>query len=157
MNEPTVDAQQRAGHPVTVKRLVRAAPAAAFAAWTEPEQLRRWSSPEGTSVTDVEVDLRVGGAYRILMRGPEGQRYTAFGTYRAIEPPRRLVYTWDWEEKENAVGETVVTVDFHDRGEATEIVVTHDGFPAPGPARGHAEGWESCLNRLEAFLATDAG
>lgn len=156
MSETTVDERERTARSVTVRRLVPATPAVAFAAWTEPERLRRWSSPEGTSISDVEVDLRVGGAYRILMRGPEGQPHTAFGTYRTIEPPRRLVYTWDWEEKENAVGETVVTVEFHDRGDATEVVITHEGFPGPEPAKGHAQGWESCLNRLEAFLADGA-
>jgi uncharacterized protein YndB with AHSA1/START domain len=141
---------------IVVTRVVPASRERAFAAWTEPAQLRRWSSPEGVEVSDAEVDLRVGGAYRILMRGPEGQRYTAFGTYREIEPPRRLVYTWDWEEKEHAVGETLVTVDFVDRGDATEVILTHEGFPAAEAASGHEEGWASCLNRLDFFLGGDA-
>ncbi|HSM35097.1 MAG TPA: SRPBCC domain-containing protein [Longimicrobiales bacterium] len=141
------------GHSLRVTRVVPASPARVFAAWTEAPHLRRWSCPEGVEVSDAEVDLRVGGAYRILMRGPEGERYTAFGTYREIQPPRRLVYTWDWEEKEHAVGETVVTVEFVDRGAATEVIVTHEGFGADEAAAGHEEGWTSCLNRLEGYLA----
>ena len=145
------------GHSLRVTRVVRASPARVFAAWTEAAHLRRWSCPEGVDVSDAEVDLRVGGAYRILMRGPEGERYTAFGTYREIQPPRRLVYTWDWEEREHAVGATLVTVEFVDRGAVTEVILTHEAFPSEEAAAGHEEGWTSCLNRLEVHLASPDG
>ena len=124
-----------------------------FRAWTEPDQMRRWSCPEGASVTDLEVDLRVGGSFTIGMRGEDGSTYTAFGTYREVEAPARLVYTWDWREPDHAVGETLVTVTFNDLGESTEIVLEHDLFPSAEAAEGHREGWSSVLSRFEALLA----
>lgn len=138
---------------VEVRRAVPASPADVFSAWTEPERLARWSAPEGVAIDDVTVDLRVGGEYRIHMRGPEGEPYTAFGTYREIAAPHRLQYTWDWEESEHAVGETLVTVTFDAEGEGTLVTIRHEGFATGDRAAGHGEGWESCLNRLVAYAS----
>jgi uncharacterized protein YndB with AHSA1/START domain len=66
------------------------------------------------------------------MTGAEGQWHTAFGVYREIDRPHRLVYTWDWEEDDYRVGETLVTVEFKNLGEATEVVLTS---PAPKRSR----------------------
>lgn len=132
-----------------VRRIINAPPDAVFRAWTDPEKLRRWSCPEDATVADVSVDLRVGGQYRIRMKGGTGKTHTAFGVYREIERPHRLVYTWDWEEDESRMGETVVTVTFNEQGPKTEVVLTHEMFPAPEVRDGHAQGWESLLNQLE--------
>ena len=130
-------------------RTMQADPATVFRAWTEPEQLHQWSCPEGASITDVRVDLRVGGRYRIRMRGAEGQAHTAVGVYREIERPRRLVYTWDWEEADQAMGETLITVEFVSRGHGTEVTLTHERFPGAEAKTSHEQGWTSCLDRLE--------
>lgn len=135
-----------------VSRVINADADLVFRAWTEPEQIQRWLSPEGVTVANVEVDLTVGGRYRIRMTGAEGQRHTAFGVYREIDPPHRLVCTWDWEEDENRVGETLVTVEFKNLGGATEVVVTHELFPNAEVKSGHEEGWTRCLNRLESIF-----
>lgn len=135
-----------------LSRVIKADPETVFRAWTEPDQLKRWSCPEGSTVEDARVDLRVGGKYRIRMRGSEGQIHTAVGTYRQIEP-RRLVYTWEWEEEDQAIGETLVTVEFKDLGGETEVVVTHELFPSAEAKSGHEEGWTSCLDRLERMFS----
>ncbi len=137
------------GQSLKLTRVIRADPETVFRAWTEPEQLKRWSAPEGVEPADVEVDLTVGGRYRIRMRDPEGKEFNALGVYREIERPSRLVYTWQWEEKENDVGETLVTVEFHDLGGSTEVVLTHEQFPDTKAKDDHEQGWGSCLNRLE--------
>lgn len=143
----------QAGHSVTLSHAIRASAEKVFEAWTRPEHLRRWSCPEGATLEDVEVDLTVGGRFRIKMRGPEGETYTAVGAYRMIEPPNRLVYTWDWEETEHQVGETLVEVEFRPEGEGgTLVVLTHSGFPAPEAAEGHREGWVSCFDKLSRLL-----
>lgn len=134
---------------IRVSRLIKADPATVFEAWTRPEQLRQWSAPEGMDVDPVDVDLRVGGAYRICMKNPDGSAHTAFGVYREIEPPRRLSYTWAWEEAGDEASETLVTVEFHDRGGSTEVILTHELFPDTETAGKHEQGWTSCLNRLE--------
>lgn len=135
-----------------VSRVIEAEPEAVFRAWTDPEQLKRWSSPDGVTVADVQVDLKVGGRYRIRMKTEEGKTHTAVGQYREIEPPHRLVYSWDWEEE--SIGETLVTVEFRDQGESTEVVLTHERFPNAEAKSGHEEGWTSCLDRLERLFAS---
>ena len=102
MPKPRTDTT--AARTVQVSRRIPAAAAELFRAWTEPDQLRRWSCPEGAEVSEATVDLRVGGRYRIRMTGSAGGVFTVSGAYREIDPPRRLVYTWDWEEEALRVG-----------------------------------------------------
>jgi uncharacterized protein YndB with AHSA1/START domain len=128
-------------------RLIEADPAKVFDAWTEPQHLNLWSAPEGMDV-EAEVDLSVGGKYRIRMKGAEGE-FNAVGEYLEIDRPNRIRYTWSWEEEGNDYYETVVTVEFHDRDGATEVVLIHEQFPDADIAGKHTEGWTSCLNRLE--------
>jgi uncharacterized protein YndB with AHSA1/START domain len=86
------------------------------------------------------------------MRSPEGKDHSAAGEFREIERPARLSYTWQWEEEEHDVGETLVTAEFNDLGGSTEIVLTHELFPT-AEAKGDLErGWTSCLNRIEAMF-----
>jgi uncharacterized protein YndB with AHSA1/START domain len=132
--------------------VVTAGVARVFQAWTEPDHMRQWSAPEGATVEAAEVDLKVGGQYHIRMKTDDGE-YNAVGIYREIEPPRRLVYTWNWEEEEHDVGETLVTVEFNDLGGSTEIILTHERFPNLEAKSSHEEGWTSCLKRFEALFA----
>ena len=136
-----------------ISKVIPAAREAVFSAWTDPEQIKQWSCPPDASVLDSQVDLEVGGAFRLRMRGMEDAIYTAFGTYREIVRPSRLVYTWDWEEQDRAVGETIVTVDFIEMGDSTEVVITHEGFPAAEATEGHRQGWTGSLLQLEQLFA----
>ncbi len=134
-------------------RIIPAAIEEVFEAWTNPEILSRWSAPEGIEHISYDVDLRVGGAYTLVMKTPEGQLHTAVGTYKEINAPHRLVYTWDWVEEDYHMGiETVVTVELSAIGEHTEVLLTHELFPAEEAVQGHSEGWTSCLNRLEGLF-----
>ena len=116
---------------LTIARTIKATPDKVFDAWTQPEHMKKWSAPEGVAVQLADVDLTVGGKYHIRMMSAEGVQYDAVGVYREIDRPNRLVYTWSWEQKEHDVGETLVTVEFNAQGDDTEVVVVHDGFPAP--------------------------
>jgi uncharacterized protein YndB with AHSA1/START domain len=128
-------------------RLIRADTEKVFDAWTQPQHLNLWSAPEGMDIA-AEVDLRVGGRYRIRMQGAEGD-FNAVGEYLEIDRPKRLRYTWSWEEEGNDSYETIVTVEFHDRDGATEVVLVHEQFPDADITGKHTEGWTSCLDRLE--------
>jgi uncharacterized protein YndB with AHSA1/START domain len=97
-----------------------------------------------------QVDLRVGGRYRIVMRGPDGDDKIVGGVYRVIERPSRLVYTWKWEE--SAMADSVVTIEFHERGKATEVVLRHEGLSDPESRGRHEHGWNACLDNLVAIM-----
>src|SRR6267378_2175327 len=114
--------------PLRVERSFRAPPTRVFRAWTDPVQLACWADPEpGDAVP--EVDLRIGGRYEIAMRRPDGVVHRVVGTYREIDPPRRLVYTWRWATIP-AFPETVVTVEFRARADGgTDLVLVHEGLP----------------------------
>src|SRR5436190_169793 len=82
-----------------IKRLIKAPRERVFDAWTRPEQLKQWMGPdEDMTIASVKIDLRVGGKFRIQMKAPDGESYTAVGTYREVRAPERLVFTWDWEK-----------------------------------------------------------
>ena len=131
-----------------VVRTVAASPERAFEAWTTPDQVERWTCPDPTASVDVEIDLRVGGRYSIRMH-VEGGPFTAHGTYREVDPPRRLAYTWCWKEEAHAMkAETVVTVEFVPVEGGTEVRLTHSGFPTADDRNGHEEGWKICVDRL---------
>jgi uncharacterized protein YndB with AHSA1/START domain len=123
-----------------------------FRAWTDPAEIGRWFAPTDQHTTRViALDVRVGGRYRIEMVSPSGNVYAVVGTFREVRPPERLVFTWTWEGKD--MGETLVTLDFHDRGGATDLVLTHERFPTPELRDEHGTGWAGCLNRLAALVA----
>ena len=135
-----------------ITRTIKADRQAVWNAWTQPEHMKHWSCPAPGGVIEVSTDLRVGGDFAIRMV-VEGDEYNAFGTYREVDAPRRLVYTWDWREEAHQVGETVVTVDFNEVDGGTEVVLVHDGFPAVEAKDGHDQGWVACLDLLEAHVS----
>jgi uncharacterized protein YndB with AHSA1/START domain len=151
MNEAT------RSHALRVSERVRATPERLFRAWTEPDQLRHWwfLQGEGWAFAGASVDLRVGGRYRLAMTNPAGQTHAACGIYREIDPPTRLVFTWDWENPADQVGETIVTVEFKDVGiGTTEIVVTHRRFADAAKMSGHERAWRELLAVLEHRMHT---
>jgi uncharacterized protein YndB with AHSA1/START domain len=82
-----------------VRRMLNALPARAFEAWTSPKHIQQWMRPEpGMVVPRARMDLRVGGKFRIQMKNPDGEFFTAVGEFREVKAPERLVYTWDWEK-----------------------------------------------------------
>ena len=141
---------------LSITRVINADRERVFRAWTEPEQIKKWSCPETVTLVDATADLRVGGQYSLSMKIDDETTLVASGTYREIESPSRLVYTWDWDHGDHAVGETLVTVEFKELGEATEVVLTHDLFPSAEARDGHEQGWGSCLNQLENLYARGA-
>ncbi|MCI0372191.1 MAG: SRPBCC domain-containing protein [candidate division NC10 bacterium] len=123
-----------------------------FRVWTDPEELKKWWGPEGYATPTAEVDLRVGGKYRLgMMKLPKGEIFYLSGTYREVRPPERLVYTWVWEGSQE-LGETLVTVEFRAQGRGTEIHITHELFPTAKAREDHEKGWSSCLDRLARIL-----
>lgn len=147
-----------------IRRTLNAPRELVFQAWTEPDRLKQWwrAKPE-FSTPIVEVDLRVGGRYRLGMQPPDKDApYVVVGTYREIRPPEKLVYTWAWElngpEADTGSGsgpagslqpgETLVTVEFNNVGGKTEVVLTHEYFTDSHMRDEHQGGWGGCMDQL---------
>jgi uncharacterized protein YndB with AHSA1/START domain len=133
------------------KRRVAAPRERVFQAWTKAEHLRRWFFPSinGEAVPHAEVDLRVGGRYRITMHAPDGDiRAMVGGTYHEVHPPEKLVFSWAWEAPQPDSAETLVTVELHDVQGGTEIIITHERFPAQTGEEEHTIGWNCALERF---------
>lgn len=130
-----------------VRRSFPASRERVFAAWTSAEALKQWHAPENAVVEDAGVDFHVGGRYHVVMRGNDGMLHHVAGQYREIDPPRRIVVTWRWETKQDSQ-ESLVTVDFIERGTETEIVLTHEGLTTEQDRQGHRHGWVGCLEKL---------
>ena len=132
-----------------VRRTIRAPRQRVFDAWTKAEELKAWHAPGPLTVSLAELDLRPGGSYRIHMRDPGGAEHRVSGVYREVDPPRKVVYTWGWEG-DHAVKDSVVTIEFHERGDATEVVLTHAGIVEDAERANHEQGWTAILDKLEA-------
>ena len=133
---------------IEVRQLVDASVEVVFQAWTGPEHVKKWWSPNETTVcTLCEIDLRVGGRYLIYMHdSSDRSTCKVHGEFREISPPTRLVYTWNAETHQGTVTDALVTVEFHPKGkERTEIVLRHSGLPDTPIRQGHRETWGKIL------------
>jgi uncharacterized protein YndB with AHSA1/START domain len=142
-----------------IQRTFEASTEDVFDAWTSPEVLRRWWRPNPAWLTpEAEVDLRVGGRYRISMEDPEkGTRHTATGEYSEVSRPSRLVYSWQWEQEDGQLGPaSTVKVEFHADAAGTKVVLEHSGLASSESRDSHGQGWQGILERFSEHLAKDA-
>jgi len=143
-----------------LKRMLNAPPERAFRAWTSAEHIQQWMRPEpGMVVPLASMDLRVGGKFRIQMKNPDGEFFTAVGVFKEVKAPERLVYTWDWEKDGSGAefGEvegkpSLMTVEFLKRGEGTELVLTHSRFASVESRDNHAKGWSRGVESFAKFV-----
>ena len=136
---------------LVVRRRIAVPRERVFEAWLDSESLAHWMRPGDSTHAIVTVDPRVGGGFRIVMEGSSHGCVEHTGEYLAIEPPSRLSFTWI--SKYTDERPTVVTIEFHERGTGTELVLTHRGLP-PTEVEGHRQGWSDILRLLdETFTA----
>jgi uncharacterized protein YndB with AHSA1/START domain len=135
---------------LVVCKIILASPERVFAAWTQPEQLKQWWGPESVTCIAAEVDLRVGGRYRIGNRFPDGSVVWITGKFHLIEPPHKLIYSW---QAGTGSDEELVTVSFHPTKDGnTEVTITHERIPDRRARDSHQQGWLGCLGKLAAYL-----
>jgi uncharacterized protein YndB with AHSA1/START domain len=121
---------------------------AVFDAWTNPEVIRRfWHAGPDWETPVAEVDLRVGGAVRVVMRTPDGTEYGGGGEFTEIVPPRRLAFTWHWDD-DSPQQTSLIELTFEERDGATKVVLSHSGLPSDESARNHTDGWQQVLDNL---------
>jgi len=130
---------------LTVRRVISAAPATLFEAWTTPALLRAWWGPQGVRCVEADVDLCVGGSYRLGNQLPDGKLLWITGTFELIDRPRKLVYSWQVGDEASSR----VTVRFepleHDN---TEVIVLHERIASSAVRDDHDRGWSGCLQGL---------
>jgi uncharacterized protein YndB with AHSA1/START domain len=133
-----------------VRRVIRATADRVFEAWTQPSQLRQWWGPRDVTCTEAQIDLRVGGRYRIGNQYPDGKIVWIVGEFEVIKPARELVYTWRLESDSQPPER--VHVRFEPRDDGTEVIVVHERIPDPSVRDRHREGWHGCLEGLAEHL-----
>ena len=128
-------------------------PERVFEACVDPRKLAEWWGPAGFTSPSIELDARIGGRYRIAMQPPEGELFHLRGEFLEVDPPRRLVYTFEWEEPDPDDQETVVTLTFREVGQGTELILDQGPFATEARHALHQGGWTEGLDRLEAAVA----
>ena len=130
-----------------------------FRAFTDKEAVKVWfTTPNLKWLEEPLLEARPGGAYRWTV-GDGSKVWCIHGKYVEVKPPERLVFTWLWENDpiRGESGDTVVTVEFHERGGRTEVVLTHEGLPSEVSLREHEEGWAECLEKIGQLAGGDRG
>lgn len=135
-----------------IRRTFQAPRERVFRAWTNAAELARWFAPSAEYSTRVpELDLKVGGKYKVEMHHKGGNVNKVGGTYREIVPPEKIVFTWSWEHDPTG-SESLVTVEFLDLGSSTEVLLTHVQLPNTEQREKHAHGWNGCLAQLAQYV-----
>jgi len=146
---------------LTITRIFDAPRELAWAAWTEPERLKKWWGPQYFTAPFIKNDIRVGGKYLYCMRGPDAKDYWSTGVYREIVPMERLVVTDSFaDEKGNVVPashygltgefplELLVTVTFEAIGNKTKMILRHEGLPQGQMKDLTQAGWSGSFDKL---------
>ena len=143
---------------VTLTRIFDAPRSLVFKVWTDPNHLQRWFGPQIFTNPVCEVDLRVGGKWRIVMRAPNGDEFPAVGVYKEIVDPERLVFTNNAIDKDgNIIIEGFTTVTFMEDNGKTRLTLKTRGTArvdyAAAYLQGMEAGWNQSLEKLAEELA----
>jgi uncharacterized protein YndB with AHSA1/START domain len=139
---------------LTLVRRFRAPPRAVFDACTDPARLRLWFGPGRFRVTRMEADARVGGRLAFRMEGPEGAAAVE-GTFREVDPPRRVVLAWTWTETPDGsppdAAASLVTFAIEPDGAGSRLTLTQERL-ADDAVQSHAAGWAEALEKLARLI-----
>ncbi|MFL5909589.1 MAG: SRPBCC domain-containing protein [Gaiellaceae bacterium] len=139
-------------HAVRIERTFAASAEDVFDAWTSPEVMRRWFHCEADWETpEAEVDLRVGGQVRVVMRRPDGTEAGARGEYTLIDRPRRLVMTWTFDDSPS--NEQLMELSFSESEGSTTVLLVNSGISTDERRESQDWGWNGCLDELERAIA----
>ena len=138
---------------LTLKRKLNAPAQKVFAAWTDPEKIVHWFGPAETASDSVraEIDVRVGGRYRIRFQTADGEQHEVGGEYKEVVPSERLVFSWAWHSTPER--ESLVTIALKADGEATMLTLHQERFFDEKARDGHTRGWTGTLEKLARYLS----
>lgn len=138
---------------LTLTRHYPVGPEKVWRAWTEAQAVKKWWGPgPGEPVSAAELDVRVGGRFRITFGGPDGKAHTCAGEYKEVTPNRKLVFTWCWP---NSTPErvSVVTILFKAVPSGTDLTFKHEQLFDEKVRDDHKRGWSGTLDKLAEFLS----
>ncbi len=128
-----------------------ASPETVYAAWTTPAHIARWWGPNRGDRSRAEIDLRVGGRFRVVTDAADGAKHEVSGVYREVVPNRKLVFTCAWRTTPER--ESLVTIDIVPHGDGTLLTLTHERFFDDAARDRHASGWTTAIDKLGELVA----
>jgi uncharacterized protein YndB with AHSA1/START domain len=138
---------------LVLQRVFAAPPEIVYAAWSDPAHVAEWWHPKEFTTPVFEMDFRVGGRFRYCIRSERHEGW-AHGSYREIEAPRRIVFTFQWEGGPDVPEpQTLITLTFDPDGDDTLLTFRQEPFASDAARHSHGQGWQQVLGHLDAFLA----
>lgn len=140
-----------------LNRVFKAPIETVYEAWTNAEILAKWFGPEEFKVLKAQSNVIVGGKYEIVIESPDGKIIKHYGEYLSVAVPQTLVFTWvlkdqDCAGSENQQAITLVSLEFKETDEGTQLTLIHEKLPDQAACDGHRFGWESSFNSLNNHL-----
>ncbi|HEY1595204.1 MAG TPA: SRPBCC domain-containing protein [Thermoleophilaceae bacterium] len=143
---------EEAGHELRIERTFAAPAEEVFDAWTSPEVMRRWFHAfEDWETPEAEVDLRVGGRVRVVMRRPDGRDSGMGGEYRLIDRPHRLVMTWTFDD--HPANEQLIELTFSESEGSTTVVMVNSRISTDERRESQDKGWYGCFSELQRIFS----
>jgi uncharacterized protein YndB with AHSA1/START domain len=146
------EGEQPTGSQLRLEKILLVPRERAFAAFVDAEQLRRWWGPAGFTVQGLQFEAVEGSDYRIAMQPPDGDVFHIRGTFRAVEPPQRLSFTFNYEQPDPDDQETLVTLTFESTHGGTRVILDQGPFMTAARLGLHRDGWTETLERFERSL-----
>jgi uncharacterized protein YndB with AHSA1/START domain len=135
-----------------ITRVLPAAPAVVYAAFTDPGEVARWWGPAGFTIPSVDFEPRPEESYRIEMQPPEGDPFHLTGEFSEVDPAVHLAFSFVWEDPDPDDVETLVRLSFRDLGTSTEVGLNQGPFKTEARLALHRDGWSDSLDKLERLL-----
>lgn len=137
---------------LTLTRRLRARPEKVYAAWADPLNLVQWFAQTQAKPGSLRADLdvRVGGRYRISWSDEKGEHFEVGGVYREVVPNERLKFTWAWHSTPER--ESVVTVQLKPDSVGTLLTFHHEQFADETARDNHKRGWSTFFDALEKYV-----
>ncbi|MGE4250626.1 MAG: SRPBCC domain-containing protein [Parvibaculaceae bacterium] len=136
-----------------MSRLFAAPRDVVFGLWTDPDHLIHWWGPKGFPTLACEIDLKVGGAWRIRSRTPDGMTFSSYGVFHEVSPPERLVFSHSFDFPGQPLGpSTLVTARFLEENGKTRLTFHQGLFDTADDRDGHEEGWNSAFDLIDDYL-----